>query len=1181
MPVTTASTESTDVDTEAALEERYRHQIELLVNRVRLSRLGGIATVECDNIDLRKQLFRYFARRLARENVYLYPIRLNGSELNLVRLLRDITDRTGFKDLELVSKYENIVLFIYGLERYSDVQQEQFLQFLNLFRDATTIIKQPIVIWATSDFVRKMAIEAPDFWSWKGMLFRFDADRDLDDLDDFDVLTRYLYSLVHDPDYAIWQDLYVPLRGSQLHPLYAGSLEYVCRAAETQWHEAFLPGYGWSEDEPAWARGRSAPLLQLTASCDRVAVLGAPGAGKTTALRYLTYRTAEESRRQIEAGPDDDDRITVPVFVKLSMVRRQQRLEDLIVETLRLHGMDHGDTEILHDLVTGARDTIDETSPPIRLLLLFDGMNEISLGQQKTLRRFLKDVASHHRVVVSCRIENYVKLDGFSPLLIEPLREDDIEEYLVRYLGVQRGERLTAEILEDHQLRELAHSPLMLFMFTQIAFHQSGSELALPRVRGLLFEAFTERLLRRTETEWWRIFGRTRAKVKVDISRDVLGQLAFVMQEEGLTTISRERCYWLIREGTFANPVPASATDIFEGLLFSGLIRLTGNRESIEFIHQAVREYFAAVQLQKTEAPATVYLERDDASNWAGTIAVYFSLSASKAEVFRDIVGDGTEYDRLWIGAEALACVLIEGDDWQHLRDAFADDSAWLARFEFCCGLVLERRGNYKEALRRLREAVTLAPEFPFAPYELGVVYRQLGEYDYAIIALRNALQLAPEVPDVYNQLGIAYFEAGDYTRAQLVFQAAVELEPNNPHHHYNLGMVYSRLGAYARAQREFKQALTLKERYDAAREQLALLEQAAETYLLSHINRVPIFRELSLEHRLLLAQHFERRAFKAGDAVVVQGDAGDEFFIILSGIAELVSTESDDGEVVLNRLGAGDHFGEFALLQGTPRTATVRTITDMSVLALKRERFEEIRDTVPDLADGLVQTRNQRLWADVRRALEDRAAAPNGENRVFHTAEEGEQTVTVLAADIRNSTAMTRRLGPQKMLKFLKEFYREMVHVVHEEGTIHQYVGDHILALFESPDAAVQAAHEMQSRFRALVDAWTDDEDDVLEIGLGIGICTGSVVLADTDFDALLAGPTVMLATRLSARDRDAPAIYVDRATATHLQQTRRNELDIVRLERPLLLQGFVAPVDVYRLKPASPASTSLERSP
>jgi hypothetical protein len=97
----------------------------------------------------------------------------------------------------------------------------------------------------------------------------------------------------------------------------------------------------------------------------------------------------------------------------------------------------------------------------------------------------------------------------------------------------------------------------------------------------------------------------------------------------------------------------------------------------------------------------------------------------------------------------------------------------------------------------------------------------------------------------------------------------------------------------------------------------------------------VPIFAPLpgtSLEH---LASRLVPLRLESGSVIVREGDKGDRFYIVADGEIEV----SQDREVV-STLGAGDHFGEIALLRDVPRTATVTARTPVVLYALDRDDF-------------------------------------------------------------------------------------------------------------------------------------------------------------------------------------------------------------------------------------------------
>lgn len=1154
----------------------YAMQVSLLLNMVRLSRLGGIATVECDNIELRKQLFRYFQRRFLDQNIYLYPVEVSSSDLNLVRVLRDLTDRTGFKDLELVGRYEGIVLFVYGIEKYSAADREKFLQFLNLFRDATTIIKQPIVIWASSDFMALMAREAPDFWSWKGLTLRFETESSANAAPDhLPPLQRYAHDLTDDPDFAVWRDLYVPLRGS-LVQVGADSLERLTARPEP-WHEAFFASRRWTSEageERGWVRLKTSDLLEVLAShaTARALVLGGAGAGKTTLLRYLTCVHARHAFQH--AGASEPP--LVPIFVKLNQLRRNRSAERLVYDALQLHGLQSlTDIESLRPLLYESPEQCEWAERVPRFLLLLDGLNEMPFGQQASLQSFLARLHPRHTVFITCRTENYAPIEGFQPILIETLNEQDIGRFAMRYLGDRRGRQLATEVTRDAALQALAANPLALFMLTQISLDSATGE-ALPKNRGVLFHLFTESLLRRTETEWWKVFGRSKAKVTLEVSKEALAQLGLTMQRERLTSLTRERCYWLIKETAFGTAIKASAKDIFEGLLFSGLVRLSGDRESIEFIHQAVREYFAAVRLRQGDEQIAWYLNDPQQRNeWIGTTVTLFGITSDRTTLFREIVRDGEEYQRLWLAAECLANVRQESGAWETLRAALSDEPHDLALFVTACGMVYEELGDFDQALHSFREAIEHDPEFPFAYYDLAVVFRQIGQHQNAIAALRRCIRQLPNFVDSYNQLGITYYETGDMTRALMVFSATVELEPQNAHHHYNVGFVYKSLNQYDQAKQAFHSALRFKPDYEAARAQLALIEEAQRSGLVHTLDTILLFQSLPLEHRVMIAKSLRPQRYAAGEAIITQGEVGDEFYIIEEGLAEVSTTDQHGRRVVLNRLGPGDHFGEIALLEDAPhRTATVVSLTPLRVLSLRREIFKALQSQFPDVAESLVQTSYERLQQDLRRELEASLERYRQTQSLRATADEGfdflnERVATILIADIHDSTPLTQALGAQTMLRFLKEWYMQMIHVVGQEGVVRQTVGDQVLAIFDDPVAAARCAIQMQQSYAEMVARWSARLSLAPLRGLGIGLCTGPVAADDVSFENALAGSPVILAARLSARSKNNGDIFIDDETHRWIEGI----VPTVPLPQPTILKGFDRPIQLYRIPHELPA--------
>ncbi|CAK0803197.1 unnamed protein product, partial [Prorocentrum cordatum] len=112
-------------------------------------------------------------------------------------------------------------------------------------------------------------------------------------------------------------------------------------------------------------------------------------------------------------------------------------------------------------------------------------------------------------------------------------------------------------------------------------------------------------------------------------------------------------------------------------------------------------------------------------------------------------------------------------------------------------------------------------------------------------------------------------------------------------------------------------------------------------------LKKASMLETLDNEEIAQIADALEKRRIKEGDYIVKQGEEGDEFFVIMSGVC-VVTVASDvfkgDEDVQEYRsLGPGDLFGEIALLKRTKRTASIQARSDMQVLCLKRRQFERM----------------------------------------------------------------------------------------------------------------------------------------------------------------------------------------------------------------------------------------------
>ena len=112
-------------------------------------------------------------------------------------------------------------------------------------------------------------------------------------------------------------------------------------------------------------------------------------------------------------------------------------------------------------------------------------------------------------------------------------------------------------------------------------------------------------------------------------------------------------------------------------------------------------------------------------------------------------------------------------------------------------------------------------------------------------------------------------------------------------------------------------------------------------------LSRIGLLAGLPGEQLSKLAGRMAREDVPAGAGVVEQGEAGDRFYVLLSGML----TVSQEGLGERRVLRPGDYFGEVALAMDVPRTASVRAITAAVVASCDRATFDELLR--PLFADG------------------------------------------------------------------------------------------------------------------------------------------------------------------------------------------------------------------------------------
>ena len=124
-------------------------------------------------------------------------------------------------------------------------------------------------------------------------------------------------------------------------------------------------------------------------------------------------------------------------------------------------------------------------------------------------------------------------------------------------------------------------------------------------------------------------------------------------------------------------------------------------------------------------------------------------------------------------------------------------------------------------------------------------------------------------------------------------------------------------------------------------------------------LRTVPLFTACNDKQLSFIATQVEEMDLAAERDLCREGDSGGEFFVIVSGAADVIRKGK-----TIDTLGPGQFFGEIALIDRGPRTATVRAKTPMRCLVLSPSQFQNVIQQDASIAVAILRTVGERLRA-------------------------------------------------------------------------------------------------------------------------------------------------------------------------------------------------------------------------
>ena len=1148
------------------------YQIQRLIQALSQPKAGQIYVLETE-LTAEERLIDYLRQRLNEEGFAIYNYQVTAQKENLSQTLTALLPQTPLKKeskVDQTSDHLTPLIFAHGFHKLGNRKRKQSFHQLNFTQPQFQNIPAPVLLWIPSPYLEELQRLAPNFWAACQNYFQLCGNElDLNELDttalnlQLSSLKTVLEAIVQDSNLAFWEEHYYPLKAIPWEKANPSNKTQNTPTQTTAVEKSPLRRL--AELDYA-SQSNAIDVLAGLQNQKRSLLLGPAGAGKTTVLQRLTISLAHKGQTALAQNK----------LVYLSLYLNFQHahlstpadLETAILSFLQTHGLPNLKTVAdVQALLKGQRPL---TLPTAQFIFLIDGPHNLaSYKKMIDLVNPFSEAHPQNHFILACREQVHHQTKPEKPAFAETaifhlqaLRGLQIEGFLNVYLASAQSKSLVKEIQRDPQLLDLSQRPQVLMALMQIS--AQGQE-KLHKNRGVVFKALSQVLLKQEQGE-----GKQAAEL-LELYQNILADIGLIIQKTqgrplALAQVNRIILHYLDahqknQPRLETHPIPKLGIDaVREDVILSGLLQYHAysGKTELEFSHYSYQEFFAALALKNHQQTLESHINTPESlRDWYGVVVFLYGLADNQPALFKQIIGSGTDYARIWLSAQ---CLVQSGQElavvYEDLQKALPDQNFAL---NFSLGLASYQIGRYPEALAYLLKAVAVQAGNPEVEYELASLYRQLAQYKRALDHLDQAIRLRPDYVDAYNLLGLTYYNQQNYEEALTVFITVTELEPDNPYHYYNLGNLQKILKNYPSAKEAFAKSITLKPDYERAKRQFERLDEALSSGVLDILGHIPMFGKLSLEQLIVLANRLEVVNYNAGAIIGHLGELNDSFFIVETGTVEILSPYIDYGasthqkNLVVSHKQANQFFGETALLRTLPRTGTVRCVDKVRLLKLARSVFSEVMQYAPSIPSNLVETAHHRLLSERhqgRRSNLDDLYNPMYLQEVLDKQNE----VTVIMGDIHGSTFLTNSVGPEVMAQFLDDYLTLMSNIVVDSGgAMDKSLGDSVMAVFgkfpervgetdsSAGTRALFAAFQMRQAYKVLRDKWRPQSPAFMETGMGIGISTGNVKIGTVGSEGVMVGAAVNVSSKLSkmaVRGRNESEIYIDQNTHDMLQE-------------------------------------------
>ena len=240
------------------------------------------------------------------------------------------------------------------------------------------------------------------------------------------------------------------------------------------------------------------------------------------------------------------------------------------------------------------------------------------------------------------------------------------------------------------------------------------------------------------------------------------------------------------------------------------------------------------------------------------------------------------------------------------------------------------------------------------------------GKWKDAVTDMEKLFALNPD-PIIRVRMGDAYQKLNSKPEATREYVYAADL--------------YAETGAVVKALAQYKLALRLDPQHKRAQDRMAALhsnktiaekkaEPVEEGKAKPANSAIPLFAGFTQGEFEEFIKLMNVQQYSPGEVIVREGDKGKSVYIIASGSVQVYTTMLAGDKVMLAKLMPSEFFGEIAFLTGKPRTATIETIEDTTILEMTEDKLAELIQKQPRVRDVLQKYSEMRLKGTIETVI-------------------------------------------------------------------------------------------------------------------------------------------------------------------------------------------------------------------